>query len=179
MSHEPLTINNILWATPFAAGPRPLVIALGLQILGIVASGSWHFWYTNLSFRMIGSFTLVSWGTLAFLPDTREHNNGHFEVQARISTDFGGFYCPWVLFGMLGAFTLASWGTLGRSWSDPGTILGHWRTQGRTLRGPGLDFISFLLIGGPVLRFCWVLLDQKIRFFISISRLLFSGDFRV
>ena len=31
-----------------AAGPRPLLIALGLPILGIVASGSWHFWCLNL-----------------------------------------------------------------------------------------------------------------------------------
>ena len=34
--------------------------------------------------------------------------------------------CPWVLFGMLGA---SSCGTLERFWGDPGTILGHWRTQ--------------------------------------------------
>ena len=31
----------ILWATP-SAGPRSLLIASGLQILGIVASGSWN-----------------------------------------------------------------------------------------------------------------------------------------
>ena len=30
----------ILWATPSAAGPRPLLIALRLQILGIFANGS-------------------------------------------------------------------------------------------------------------------------------------------
>ena len=29
---------------------------------------------------------------------------------------------------------------------DPGTTLGHWRAQGRTLGRPGLDFIDFLLI---------------------------------
>ena len=116
---------------------RPLLIALGLQILGIVASGSWHLWYTNLPFRMIGSFTLVSWGTLSFFWDNREHNNGHFEVQAWISTDFWWILLPmgviwhaWCLhFGVLG-----DPGTiLGRSWDDPGTILGHWRAQGRTL----------------------------------------------
>ena len=49
---------------------------------------------------------------------------------------------------MLGASTLASWGTLARSWGDPGTILGHQMAQGRTLSGPGLDFIDLLLIYG-------------------------------
>ena len=34
--------KDILWATPSAASPRTLVLALGLQILGIIASGSWH-----------------------------------------------------------------------------------------------------------------------------------------
>ena len=37
---------------------------------------------------------------------------------------------------------------LGRSWDDPGKILGHWRAQGRTLWGPGLDFVDFLMILG-------------------------------
>ena len=46
---------------------------------------------------------------------------------------FSGLWCPWVSFRMLGASTLASWGTLRRSRDDPGTILGHWRAQGRTL----------------------------------------------
>ena len=36
----------------------------------------------------------------------------------------------------------------GGPWDDPGTILGHWRVQGRTLWGPGLDFIDFLMILG-------------------------------
>ena len=61
---------------------------------------------------------------------------------------FLGLWCLWVSFGMLGASTLASWRSLGRSWDDPGTILGHWRAQGRTLWGPGLDFIDFLVILG-------------------------------
>ena len=43
----------ILWATPSAAGPRPLLIALGLQILGTVASRSWLLSYANLSFGML------------------------------------------------------------------------------------------------------------------------------
>ena len=38
-----LSTRDILWATPSAAGPRPLLIALGLQILGIAASESWLF----------------------------------------------------------------------------------------------------------------------------------------
>ena len=56
---------EILWATPSAAGPRSLPIASGLQILGIVASGSWYFWDANLLFGMIVGFTLASWGTWA------------------------------------------------------------------------------------------------------------------
>ena len=60
----------------------------------------------------------------------------------------------------------------GEPWDDPGTILGHWRAQGRTLWGLGLDFIDFLLILGthsesflgtfgpylfPGCDFCWFL----------------------
>ena len=82
------TFIKILWATPSASGPRPLLIALGLQILGIAASGSCLFWYTNLLFRMIGSFTLVPWGTLGLFWDTREHSKGLFGGQAWISIDF-------------------------------------------------------------------------------------------
>ena len=44
----------ILWATPSAAGPRSLLIAVGLQNLGIVATGSWHPWFPDLSFDMLG-----------------------------------------------------------------------------------------------------------------------------
>ena len=65
-----------------------------------------------------------------------------------ICNQFSGLWCPWVSFGMLCASTLASWRTLGRSWDDPGTILGHWRAQGRALGRPGLDFIGLLLILG-------------------------------
>ena len=72
----------ILWATPSAAGPRSLLIVSGLQILGSVASGSWYFWDANLSFGMIGGFTLASWGTLGRFWGTGEHNKGIFEVQA-------------------------------------------------------------------------------------------------
>ena len=64
----------ILWATPSAAGPRSLPIASGLQILCIVASASWHHWYANLSFGMIGCFTLACWGTLGQFWDIGEHN---------------------------------------------------------------------------------------------------------
>ena len=57
----------ILRATPSAAGPRPLLIALGLQFLGIAASGSWHSWYPKLSFERLEGFSLASWGTLGDL----------------------------------------------------------------------------------------------------------------
>ena len=72
----------ILWATPSAAGPRSLLIVSGLQILGSVTSGPWYFWDANLSFGIIGGFTLASWGTLGRFWDTGEHNKGIFEVQA-------------------------------------------------------------------------------------------------
>ena len=73
--------NNLMG---YALCRRPPTIAhcLGLQILSIIASGSWHFWYANLSFGMIGGFTLAPWGTLGRFWDTGEHNKGHFELQA-------------------------------------------------------------------------------------------------
>ena len=71
---DPFGVRRILWATPSAAGPRSLPIASGLQILGIVASASWHLWYANLSFGMIGCFTLACWGTLGQFWDIGEHN---------------------------------------------------------------------------------------------------------
>ena len=78
----------ILWDTPSAAGARSLRIALGLQILGIVVSRSWHSWYPNLIFGMVGGLTLASWGTLGRSWDIGERKEGHFEVQARVSVDF-------------------------------------------------------------------------------------------
>ena len=103
-------MKNILWATPSAAGPRTLLTALGLQILVIVASGSWHFFGTPTCHLRI-----------FFYWDTREHNKGHFEVQAWISMDIRWILLPMVVIWLLGASSLASWGTLGRSWDDPGT----------------------------------------------------------
>ena len=72
------------------AGPRSLLIASGLQILGIVANGSWYFLNANLSFGMIGGFTLASFGTLGRFWETGEHNKGHFKVQAWILQIYGG-----------------------------------------------------------------------------------------
>ena len=61
-------MRRILWATPSAAGPRPFLIALGLQVLGIDASGYRHRCYPNLLFGILGGATLVSWESrLAFL----------------------------------------------------------------------------------------------------------------
>ena len=110
--------KHILWATPSAAGPRSLLIASGLQILGIVASGSWYFWDANLSFGMIGGFTLASWGTLGRFWDTGEHNKGHFKVQAWIFTDFWWILVP---MGVIWHACCLYFTVLG----DPGTILGH------------------------------------------------------
>ena len=113
-------------ATPSAAGPRPLLIALGLQILGIVARGPWHFWYAILSFGMIGGFSLAFWVTLGRFWDTGEHNKGFFEVHACffiiflwILVPMGVIWHAWCLhFGVLGD----SGTLLGRSWDDPGTL---------------------------------------------------------
>ena len=119
-------INIILWATPSAAGPRSLLIASGLQILGIVASGSWHLWYPDLSFGMLGGLTLASWGTLGRCWDTGEHNKGHLCY-------------PDLSFGMLGGLTLASWGTLGRSWDIREHNKGHFEVHARI----SLVFVGF------------------------------------
>ena len=113
-----------LWATPSAAGPRSVLAASGLQFLGIVGSGPWHSWYANLSFSMIGGFTLACLGTLGRFWDTWEHNKGHFEFQAWIFTDFLWILVPmdviwhaWCLhFGVLGD----SGTILGRSWDIGG-----------------------------------------------------------
>ena len=98
---------------------------------------------------MIGSFTLVSWGTLGLFWDTREHNKGHFEVQAWISTDF---WC------YLACLVPLLW-RLGGPWDDPGTMLGRSRDIGGHKEGPCDVFAYF-----------WT---KKEDLFISISRLLF------
>ena len=122
----------------------PPIIALGLQILGIVASGSWHLWYPDLSFGMLGGLTLASWGTLKRSWDIREHNKGHSEVLARILSIFNGFrdpiltvfYVPWTKKGAhrchLACLAPLLWRP-GAPWDDSGTIPGHWRALGRTL----------------------------------------------
>ena len=46
--------------------------------------GSWHLWYLNLCFGMLGGFTLASWRTLGRSWDIGEHQKGHFEVQASV-----------------------------------------------------------------------------------------------
>ena len=94
----------------------------------------------------LGGFLLCVFG---FLNSSAEMCAGSWMLDScHFCNQFSGLWCPWVSFGMLGASTLASWGTLGQSWDDPGTILGHWRAQGRTLWGPGLDFVDFLMILG-------------------------------
>ena len=62
----------------------------------------------------------------------------------------------------------------GGPWDDPATILGQWRAQGRTLWGPGLDFIDFLMILGTHSEsFLGTFGSKKKLLFISISRLFF------
>ena len=73
------------------AGPRTLLTALGLGILGIVASGSWYFWYPDLSFGMLGAWRSLgrSWGAGA-----GEHNSVYIEVQAWIVVNLLWIYGP-------------------------------------------------------------------------------------
>ena len=84
-----------LWAPPLR--PAPDLCTLGLQILGIIASGSWHFLVHHLAIFA----SLIFW-------DTREYNKRHFEVQAWISIDFWRILLPMVAIWLLGASTLAS-----------------------------------------------------------------------
>ena len=123
-----------------------MLIVSGLQILGSVASGSWYFWDANLSFGIIGGFTLASWATLGRFWDTGEHNKGIFEVQAWIFTDFWQILMPtgviwhaWCLY-----FTLLG---------DPGTILRRaWgiREDIKDIVRTRLGFYRFLVdLGDP------------------------------
>ena len=74
---------------------------------------------------MIGSFTLVSWGTLGFLG----HNKGHFDVQAWIFTDFWSILVP---MGVIWHAWCLYFTVLG----DPGTILGRSWDIGGHKEGP-------------------------------------------
>ena len=133
--------------------PRSLLIALGLQILGIVASGSWHPWYPDLSFGMLGGLTLAPWMSLGRSWDIGEHNKGHFEVQARIPTILGGcrdpiltvVEVPWTKKSGHGCHLACMapllW-RLGTAWDDPRAILGHWGAIRRALCGPCMRLSS-------------------------------------
>ena len=133
----------ILWATPSAAGSRSVLAAAGLQFLGIVGSGPWHSWYANLSFSMIGGFTLAYLGDPGPILGHWGTQQGHFEVQAWIFTDFLLILVPmrviwhaWCLhFGVLGD----SGTILGRSWCIGGHKEGACEVQARILA-------TFLLI---------------------------------
>ena len=88
--------------------PAPDLRILGLQILGIVAGGSWHF----LVHQLVSFASLFFW-------DTGEHNKENFdEVQAWISIDFW-----WILWpmGVIWHAWCFYFGVLG----EPGTILGR------------------------------------------------------
>ena len=47
-------------------------------------NSTWHFWYLNLLFGMLGGFSLGSWGTLERSWDIGEHKKEYFEIQAYI-----------------------------------------------------------------------------------------------
>ena len=143
-------MRRILWATPSAAGPRSVLAASGLQFLGIVGSGPWHSWYANVSFSMIGGFTLACLGTLGRFWDTCEHYKRHFEFQAWIFTDslcivvpMGVIWPAWCLhFGVLGD----SGTILGRSWDGPGTLEGTRKDLVRSRLG---CYQLFIDLGDP------------------------------
>ena len=67
----------------------------------------------------------------------------------------------------------------GGPWDDPGTILGHWRAQGRTLWGPGLDFIDFLMILGTHSESFLGIFRQQKSFFHIYFQVVFSVGFWV
>ena len=107
----------ILWATPSAAGPRPLHSRIAdsrhccKRILAFFGTPACHL-------RIFGFF-----GTLGSITkDTLRSRPGFLLIS-------GGFSCPWLLFGCLAPLLWRP----GGPWDDPGTILGHWRAQGRTL----------------------------------------------
>ena len=102
-----------------------------------------------MSFLMIGSFTLVSWGTLGFF-ETPGSITKDTEVQAWISTDFWWILLPmgpiWharcLYSGVLGDLGT----TLGRSWDDPGTPEGTRKDLVRS----SLGFYRFCIdLGDP------------------------------
>ena len=79
---------------------------------------------------------------------------------------------------MLGASTLASWGTLGRSWDDPGAILGD---IGGHKEGPcevqAWILSIFWWFWGSILTVFWAFLDQKSRFFHIYFQVVFGFKF--
>ena len=171
------------WNTGLHRTPRSLV-APDKQILGIVASASWHLWYANLSFGMIGCFTLACWGTLGQFWDIGEHKNNKTTLWGPgldfywFLVDFGTHGCHLACLEPLLWRPGGPWDDPGaileRSWDDAGTLLGHWRAQGKTLWGPGLDFVDFLMILGTHSESFLGILRQKNYFFHIYFRVVFS-----
>ena len=65
----------------------------------------------------------------------------------------------------------------GGPWDDPATILGQWRAQGRTLWGPGLDFIDFLMILGTYSESFFGIFGSKKKLFSYFVQVAFSVAF--
>ena len=136
----------------YALCRRPPIIAHCFRI-----ADSWHcckrvlvFWDANLSFGMIGGFTLASWGT-----------------------DFCWIFVPMgvIWHACCLYFTvLGDPGTiLGRSWDDPGAL---GSTRKDTVRSR-LGFYRFFVdLGDPFKEIFGYIWPEKHFFFISISRLL-------
>ena len=174
------TVSLILWATPSAAGPRSLPIASGLQILGIVASASWHLRYANLSFGMIGSFTLACWGTLGQFWDIGGHKEGPCEVQAWILSIFLWFRGPiWKFFGYFWIKNKIFF------WWFLGLNLGVWDWKNMHLAWKVLQKITFteigfLVIPGLIFYDFWWLWDQFSCFLLPLklawNLMSFHGD---
>ena len=102
--------------------PAPDICILGLQILGIVASGSWH----SLVHQLVIFASLAFCGTLETTTrDTLRFRPGFLLIS-------GAFCCPWLLFGCL---VLLFWHP-GGPWGDLGTILGRSWDIGGHKEGP-------------------------------------------
>ena len=107
--------------------PAPDLCILGLQIIGIVASGSLHF----LAHQFVIFASLAFFGTLGSITkDTLRSRVGFLLISGR-------FCCPWLLFGCLVPLLWYP----GGPWQDPGTILGRsWDDPG-TLKGTRKDLV--------------------------------------
>ena len=116
-----ITIIIILWATPSAAGLRPLHSRV---------ADSQH--CCKLIFAFAGTPTCHLCIFVFFFWDTTEHNNGHFGSRP----GFLVFFVDFVAHGCYLVCLVPLLWRPGGAWDDPGTILGRsWDIGGHT-EGP-------------------------------------------